>query len=176
MYPLSTATPADATALAALINSAYRGDSSRQGWTTEADLLAGRRTDSLEIGSLMADPAKRWLCCRDGRTLVGCVLLQAEQQPGTVSLSMLAVQPNRQGNGIGRCLLAAAERIAVEDWGARRISMWVIPCRSELLAYYQRRGYRRSGECQPFPSKPELWTTKVVGLTLERLDKILNPA
>lgn len=174
MYPLTTATPDDAAALAALINSAYRGDSSRQGWTTEADLLDGRRTDSEEIGSLMADPANRWLCCLDGQAPVGCVLLQAEQEAGTVSLSMLAVQPNLQGSGIGKCLLTAAERIAVEDWGAQRLSMWVIPCRDELLAYYQRRGYLRSGEYQPFPSKPELWTAKVAGLSLERLDKVLR--
>lgn len=170
---ISEANSSDAEALATLINSAYRGEVSRQGWTTEADLLDGLRTTADEVAALIVDPRLRLLCYRTGERLLGCVLLTPDGD--AVSLSMLAVMPTAQGDGIGKCLLAEAERLAYQLWRASRMTMWVVACREELIAFYLRRGYRRSGEITEFPDNPELWTAKVDGLSLERLEKRLPP-
>lgn len=161
----------DIPQLAALINSAYRGETSRQGWTTEADLLDGRRTDAAQLAGLLTQKDSLLLQCRAGDELLGTVHLQ--YQAPEVRLGLLAVQPAAQDRGIGKHLLAAAETAARETWPARRLVMAVIPAREELIAFYQRRGYRRTGKLQPFPLNSGLWTPKVPGLTLELLEKLL---
>jgi len=103
--------------------------------------------------------------------LLGSVHLQIIS--GQVHLSMFAVSPPRQGLGIGKQLLQAAERTARQKWQVNRFVMAVIPCRHELIAFYERRGYRRTGISQAFPVNPSLWTAKVAGLRLEYLEKVL---
>lgn len=149
--PVERATAADADAVVALVNSAYRGDSSRVGWTTEADLLGGQRTDADGIRGVVAADASRLLLHRaaDG-TLLACVLL--ERRPGGgCYLGMLTVRPDRQAAGIGRRLLAAAESYAAAELRASYVEMTVIGARTELIAWYERRGYARTGERRPFP-------------------------
>ncbi|MGZ5006316.1 MAG: GNAT family N-acetyltransferase [Methylobacter sp.] len=172
MLSITKAEAHDAGQIAALINSAYRGETSRQGWTTEADLLDGRRTDADEIVRLIASDESVFLLCKDGADPVGSVHLQ--KQPGQVCFGMLAVSPPLQGKGIGKQLLSAAERTALETWGANKSVMSVISCRNELIAFYERRGYRRSGISQAFPLNPGLWMPKVADLQLELLEKILT--
>jgi ribosomal protein S18 acetylase RimI-like enzyme len=146
---LRPATIADAPAVVALVNSAYRGESSRAGWTTEADLLDGQRVDVEGLTSTIATAGNIVLVCKDDEGLVGCVHLR--QDIDTCHLGMLTIRPAAQGAGLGRQLLAAAERWAIDRWSSRAIEMTVIAQRATLIAWYERRGYRRTGERRPFP-------------------------
>lgn len=165
----STAEPSDAVPLASLINSAYRGESSRQGWTTEADLLEGRRTEAADIAHLIAQADSLIVLCRQQQELLGSVHLQHIAQQ--THIGMLAVTPALQNQGIGKHLLAAAENQARQTWQSQCFVMAVIPCRTELIAFYERRGYRRTGVFKEFPVNPAMWTPKVPGLALEMLEK-----
>mgnify|MGYP002784693566 CR=1 FL=1 len=146
---LVAATAADVEAIVALVESAFRGDSSRAGWTTEADLLDGRRTAPDEIGAIVADPRQAILLERDeAGGLVASVNLRLDGDAAW--LGMLAVRPTLQGTGLGRRVVADAESFARDHWGARSMRMKVIAQRVELIAWYERRGYRRTGETAPF--------------------------
>jgi ribosomal protein S18 acetylase RimI-like enzyme len=147
---ITVATDADVAAIVALVNGAYRGDSSRRGWTTEADLLGGQRTDPAGVAALIASPGHTILLLWDRSGLAACVLLE-EKTGGTCYLGMLTVRPELQGGGIGRRLLAAAETHARERLGATAMEMTVIDVRHELIAWYERRGNARTGETRPFP-------------------------
>ena len=148
MLTFRDATPADVEALVDLIESAYRGDSSRGGWTTEADLLHGRRTDADSVRAVVTAPGSRMLIAeRDGEVVACC---QLEERDHVGYFGMFAVRPGRQGGGVGRQVLAEAERLA-RGWGARELHMTAIVQREDLIAYYERRGYRRTGELSPFP-------------------------
>jgi len=137
-------------AIVALVNGAYRGESSRRGWSTEADLLGGQRTDAAAIGALLAATGTALLVARDASGLCGCVLL--EQRANRLGyLGMLTVRPDLQGAGLGRSLLAAAERTARGRFDAEFMEMTVIDLRRELIAWYERCGYRQTGELRPFP-------------------------
>ncbi len=146
---LRLATPSDIAAIVALVERAYRGDTSRLGWTTEADLLDGQRTDTEEITNLLADPSTRLIVAAERDSLLGHVLLRREKDTGYVG--MLAVDPTRQGAGLGQGLLAEAERRAIAEFGLRRTRMTVISLRTELIAWYERHGYRRTLRREPFP-------------------------
>jgi len=143
------ATTADAPALVALVNSAYRGESSRAGWTTEADLLGGQRVDVEMLVEMIATPGNVILAYGQNDEPVACVHL--ERTGEDCYLGMLTVHPMMQRSGLGRRLLEAAERWAIEHWSSRAMHMTVIVQRTELIAWYQRRGYSRSGEQKPFP-------------------------
>ena len=114
------AVPADIPALHRLIESAYRGEASRAGWTTEADLLEGQRTDPEGLADILADPAQGLLTAW-------------------------------RGGGLGRRLVEAAHRALAERFGARRVRISVFPQRETLIAWYERLGYRKTGETLPFP-------------------------
>ncbi|MET8771859.1 GNAT family N-acetyltransferase [Streptomyces sp. NPDC004658] len=143
------ATDADVDALVALIESAYRGDSSRAGWTTEADLLQGQRTDPQGVLEVIKAPESRLLTVeRDGRIVACC---QVEHRDDHAYFGMFAVSPTLQGGGLGKILMTEAERVARETWGATEMRMTVISQREDLIGWYERRGYRRTGETMPFP-------------------------
>lgn len=144
------AEPADVPAIVGLIESAYRGEASRAGWTTEADLLDGRRTDAAAVSTILASESSVMLVAEAGELLAGCCKLE-RQPPATVFFGMFSVPPARQGQGWGRAILAEAERLAREDWGAQTMMMTVLAQRPDLIAWYERRGYRRTGEKRPFP-------------------------
>ncbi|HET9836518.1 MAG TPA: GNAT family N-acetyltransferase [Rhodanobacteraceae bacterium] len=147
------ATLADVDAIVALTESAYRGEASRTGWTTEADFLDGQRTDVADVSGLVTrEDARIVLAERDGELLASC-LLEKQVNDGVPSgyFGMFSVRPNLQNAGVGRALLAEAERIAREEWGCRQMRMSVIDIREALIAWYERRGYRRTGEYKPFP-------------------------
>jgi len=149
---VSIAGESDLDAIAALVNSAFRGDSSRAGWTTEADLVGGQRTDPGMLRSdLASHPGAVLLTLRDepDGELLGSVWLE----PKTADvwyLGMLTVRPALQSRGLGRTLLEEAERFAAAR-GALRMRMTVITVRGTLLEWYERRGYTRTGELLPFP-------------------------
>ncbi len=166
------AVPADAERIAALVNSAYRGEHSKLGWTTEAELLDGRRTDAGEVRQLIARPESYLLLCLDGPEIVGSVHI--EKAGKVAELGMFVVEPGLQGHGVGKRLLACAEQTAQREWGVGKMAMAVITLRRELVAFYERRGYWRTGVLKPFPVNPDAWTPKVSGLQLEVLEKALT--
>ena len=144
------AVTADIPALHRLIESAYRGEASRAGWTTEADLLDGQRTDPDDLASILADPKQALLTAwRDG-DLVGCILI-ADRGEGIGYFGMLSISPTLQGGGLGRRLVEAAHAALVDRFGARRIRISVFPQRETLVAWYERLGYRMTGDTLPFP-------------------------
>ncbi|MFC9328598.1 GNAT family N-acetyltransferase [Kitasatospora sp. NPDC057015] len=143
------AVPADVPELVELVESAYRGDASRAGWTTEADLLDGRRTDADGVAEVIGKPDSVLLVAeRDGRVLACC---QLEHRGDRAYFGMFSVRPGLQGGGIGRAVLAEAERLAREDWGVGTLEMTVIEQRADLIAWYERRGFSRTGVYSPFP-------------------------
>jgi GNAT superfamily N-acetyltransferase len=143
------ATADDVDAVVALVESAYRGDASRAGWTTEADFLEGRRTGPDDVLAQIARPLSRVLLAEHAGQLLACAHVAVEDGAGY--FGMFSVQPTRQGGGIGARVLDEAERIASQEWSLSHLRMTVIDIRSELIAYYQRRGYRRTGVHKPFP-------------------------
>jgi GNAT superfamily N-acetyltransferase len=166
------ATPADTARLYTLVQSAYRGDESRLGWTTEADLLAGDRISPEGILAKVTHPEGAVLLAttttttttdHEGTTttsgnengtgdevLIACCEV-LRRSASTAYFGMFAVSPRRQGGGVGKQVLARAEEHCREAWGTKRMEMWVIWSREELIAWYERRGYRRTGEEAAFP-------------------------
>jgi GNAT superfamily N-acetyltransferase len=143
------ATRADIPAIEVLVTSAYRGDASRQGWTTEADILDGQRVDSDSIAEVIDKTNSRVLLVeRAGRLLACCHI---ESQGKGCYFGMFAVDPTLQGGGVGKLVMRQAERIAREDFRCAQMQMTVISIRDDLIAWYERRGYRRSGIYKPFP-------------------------
>jgi ribosomal protein S18 acetylase RimI-like enzyme len=143
------ATVDDIPALVELVTSAYRGDSSRKGWTTEADLLDGNRIDSQMLREDIERPRSRVIIAeRDGQWL-GCA--HVCEHDGGGYFGMFAVRPDLQGAGLGKALLAEAERIVRDEWKLSIMRMTVIDIRNELVAWYERHGYRRTGITRPFP-------------------------
>jgi GNAT superfamily N-acetyltransferase len=152
---IDIAVPADADALAQLVNAAYRGSSGRVGWTAEASLISGARVRTADVSAMINDEATTILVARDARasdtgasSLSGCVAIEADDE--SCMLSMLAVDPDLQSGQIGRTLLESAERFASQN-GARIAKMTVIRQRDTLIAWYERRGYRPTGAIEPFP-------------------------
>lgn len=147
---IGVATHADLPALHPVIERAYRGDAARGGWTHEADLVTGERTDIETLSAIVANPDDRLLIARDGDAVVGCVHLSRRDNGGCY-LGLLCIDPVLQAGGYGKQLMVAAEQVACEQLGADHMVMTVIDRRAELIAYYERRGYARTGETCPFP-------------------------
>ncbi|MCC5885180.1 MAG: GNAT family N-acetyltransferase [Gammaproteobacteria bacterium] len=159
----------DVPAIVALVNSVYRGDSSRLGWTTEADLLDGQRTDAAEVAELLAAPDSDFLLAEDDSGLLGCAHLKRDGERAW--FGMFSIRPGRQGQGLGQAFLTEAEARARQLWSVGAMRMSVISLRRELIAYYERRGYRRTGETLPFPTDPRFGVPKVEGLQFMVLEK-----
>lgn len=147
------ATTADAPAIVALVESAYRGDVSKQGWTTEADFLDGQRTDPDSVSELIARGYSRVVLAERRERLLCCCHVERLQQVGRNIgyFGMFAVDPTLQGSGVGRQVLAEAERVAKVEWNCDEMQMTVITIRDSLIAWYERRGYVRTGVLKPFP-------------------------
>jgi ribosomal protein S18 acetylase RimI-like enzyme len=146
---IRTGLPADIPVIVRLLNAAYRGSSSRRGWTTEADLIGGEvRTDEQDVTRVMALSRSVFLLAIDssGRIL-GCVNLQLRE--ASVYLGMFAVDPEKQGGGLGGRLMSEAEKWTMEA-GRSTIVMWVISLRAELIEWYLRIGFRDTGERREF--------------------------
>ncbi len=143
------ATHADIPAIVALVESAYRGDSSRAGWTTEADLLGGQRTDADDVRGCIERARSLVVLAEHAGRLVACAHVAADGETGY--FGMFAVSPALQGGGLGTQVLAEAERVVRDEWRLSVMRMTVIDIRTELIAYYERRGYARTGITKPFP-------------------------
>ena len=172
-WQLRRATVDDVSAIVALVESAYRGDSSRKGWTTEADFLDGQRTDAEDVRSCIErERSVVLLAERDGQ-LGACAHVAVENGAGY--FGMFSVTPGLQGSGIGSRVLAEAERVVREDWQLAAMRMTVIDIRAELIAFYERRGYVRTGIKKPFPYGNERFgLPKRDDLRFEVLEKSLR--
>jgi GNAT superfamily N-acetyltransferase len=144
------AVAADIPALHHLVERAYRGDSARKGWTHEADLLGGQRTDVEALSVIISDPAQRILIAISADGLIGCVQI-SQKDADTAYLGLLSVDPDAQAGGLGKALIIEAEHTARAVFAASIMEMTVIRQRAELIAYYERRGYALTGEIRPFP-------------------------
>ncbi len=165
----------DAEIISDLVNSAYRGETSKLGWTTEADLLGGQRTDAEAVREEISRPDNAILMFHRAETLVGSVLLQRRE--GYAYLGMFTVAPHRQSGGIGKAALALIETWVVANWQVHRLEITVIRQRTELLAWYERRGFVRTGRIQPFPyHDPRAGIPKVDDLEMLVLEKRLLQA
>jgi len=168
---ISPASLRDIPALLSLVNGAFRGDSARRGWTHEADLLEGTlRTDEATLRELLETPGAIILKIeREAGDLHGCVYLH--KQESGLYLGMLTVAPELQAKGIGKKLLAAAEDYA-KQMNCQRIFMRVLSGRPELIAWYERHGYRLTGETQPY-TMDKKFGVPTRPLEFEILEKIL---
>lgn len=166
------ATAGDVDAIVVLVTSAYRGEASRAGWTTEADLLDGNRIDPDVLRADIARDRSRVLLASQAGELVACAHVAIEDGAGY--FGMFAVRPVLQGGGVGKAVLAEAERVARVDWGLPVMRMTVIDVREDLIAWYERRGYRRTGIKKPFPAvDPRFGIPKRDDLRFEVLEKPL---
>ena len=145
------ATSDDVATVVDLVESAYRGERSKAGWTTEADLLGGQRTDAEAIAAVISAADSRVLLAsgENGDVNACCVIQQL--RAGRSYFGTFAVRPGLQGAGLGKVVLAEAERVARDEWACDTIEMTVIGQREDLIAWYGRRGYAATGEMRPFP-------------------------
>ena len=158
-----------------LVSSAYRGEGSKQGWTTEADLLGGQRLNGPMAEDMLAEADSQILLARDEQGRAVASVYVREPEDGAAYLGVLAVSPLGQGKGVGSALIGLAEAWVAEHWGATSMRMSVINKREELIAYYERRGYSRTGEVEPFPYGDERFgLPKVDDLAFVMLSKPLG--
>ena len=150
-FEVAELTSADIADYVELVSSAYRGEGSKQGWTTEADLLGGQRLDGPMAEDMLAEADSQILLARDEQGRAVASVYVREPEYGAAYLGVLAVSPLGQGKGVGSALIGLAEAWVAERWGATSMRMSVINKREELIAYYERRGYSRTGEVEPFP-------------------------
>lgn len=164
----------DAEAVATLINNAYRGEASRKGWTTEADILEGLRTTTAEVASIINRNDAFILMGVENDEVVAtiCCELQVIAFKHTVHFGMIAVKPSLQNKGHGKDLINAAETMTKREWRVAGFHMTVISLRNELIEFYERLGYERTGEVKDFPVDSPLWEPKVDGLQLQYLAKL----
>ena len=151
---IRTAAPTDVKPLLSLIASAYRGDESRKGWTTEADILTGDRIDAAGLLAKISEPNYVMLLATDDASsgaLIACCELQLTREDGIAYFGLFAVDPRRQSGGLGTRMLQIAESYARERLGMRRLEMQVLGMRGDLIAWYARRGYKATGEKRGFP-------------------------
>lgn len=140
----------DADLIQKLVNSAYRGDSSREGWTTEADILDGQRTDREAIEDIIQSDTSIILLAEIENELLASVQLERKDEH-TCYFGMFTVKPKLQGKGIGKKLMAKAEQFARETWNCDVMEMTVITVRHELLDWYIKHGYQKTEELVDFP-------------------------
>ena len=145
---ITKATIEDVEILYKLVHSAYRGESSKKGWTSEADLLGGIRTTEKSLLETIQTPKTSIFKYLENEKVLGCVMLQEKEI--ALYLGMLTVSPDLQGGGIGKKLLLYADIFAKEKV-LPKIEITVISVRSELIAWYERHGYVKTGKIKPFP-------------------------
>ncbi|MHB9103197.1 MAG: GNAT family N-acetyltransferase [Sulfuricella sp.] len=164
-----TANESDATAIAELVNEAYRPELGAAGWTHESELVSGNRTTPSQVAETISRPNSVILVGLKDSGIVACV--HVEKEGGNSHIGMLAVKPALQGAGAGKQMLAQAERYAHEIFGSEKFIMVVVSSRSELISFYLRRGYHQTGSVISYPPLAGAGTPKHAGLKIEVLEK-----
>lgn len=157
------------TSISNLVNLAYRG---KDGWTKETDLVSGDRTRTDDIQTYLSDPNAHLLIAIEAGEIVSCICV--EKNDNRAYIGLFAVHPKLQGSGVGKDILAQAERYAAINLNIDRYVMIVVSQRAELIAYYERRGYSRTGDIQDYPAHLNVGMPLAAGLTIETLEKRVN--
>lgn len=168
------ANESDAEAIAELVNRAYRPGSGATGWTHESELVSGNRTSAIQVVETITRPNSVILVGLKKLEIVACV--HVEKEGGNCHIGMLAVNPTLQGAGAGKQILAHAERYATEVFGSEKFIMIVVSSRSELISFYLRRGYQRTGAVMDYPLSAGAGIPKDPALKIEVLEKRSNIA
>jgi ribosomal protein S18 acetylase RimI-like enzyme len=159
----------DAEVIANLVNMAYRPESAASGWTHEYDLVSGSRTNADQILEIISKPDSVILLGIKGSEIVACIHIEKDGSNGCIG--MFAVNPAVQGAGIGKQMLAYAEGVATENFSSDKFIMVVVSSRSELISFYQRRGYHKTGSIMDYPLSAGAGIPKQSGLKIEILEK-----
>ena len=168
------ATAEDIAAVVDLVQSAYRGDRSRSGWTTEADLIEGQRIDAPMLLDVLERPRTIVLLAETDQ-LIGCCELSAEHESEIAYFGMFAVRPELQGTGLGDRILRKAEQTAIDLWGASALRLVTIHLRNDVIAWHERRGFTPTGATQRFPYGDERYgRPKRDDLTFAEFEKLLD--
>lgn len=172
-FSIETANLADTPAIVALVNYVYRGEAAQKSWTSEAGFIGGIRVDAEKIQSELINPAIKILLAKNHSSgVIGCVKL--ERSEAGAYLGMLSVHLNQQKSGLGGELVKAAENFVVREWRLEKIFMHVLSCRTELIAWYQRKGYCDSGKREPWPYEDKTFGVPTVdNLEFFVLEKVL---
>jgi len=166
--------PEDVTTLVELVQGAYRGEGGPGRWTTEAHLVRGRRTSPQEVLEAIGAGRSTVLVAEDGQGLLASCHVR-DMGEARAYLGMFAVRPGQQGQGVGRAMVVAAEAWVSTRWDCRLVEMHVIAGRDELLAWYERLGYRSTGQTIAFPYDREDDVPRRPGLYFVVLEKTLTP-
>ena len=169
-----TANKLDAEAIAQLVNKAYRPETGTTGWTHESDLVSGNRISVDQVAEVMSKPNSVIFVGLKGLDIMACV--HVEKDGSNSHIGMLAVNPKLQGAGAGKQMLAHAERYANESFGSEKFIMVVLSSRSELIAFYLRRGYQKTGSIMDYPLSAGVGTPKHANLKIEVLEKLTKIA
>lgn len=172
MDTFRTANKSDVEAIAQLVNKAYRPETGTAGWTHESDLVSGNRTSVGQIAEVISKPDSVILVGLKDSEIVACV--HVEKDGSYSHIGMLAVNPKLQGAGAGKQMLAHAESYANESFGSEKFIMAVVSSRSELIAFYLRRGYQKTGAVHDYPLSTGVGTPKFSDLKIEVLEKRSN--
>ena len=159
----------DAGAIAQLVNEAYRPKTGDGGWTHESDLVSGNRTNTEQVESLIKQENSVVLLGLHGTTVVACV--HTEKDGTSANIGMLAVSPTLQGAGAGKEVLAFAEAYTAKNFGSENFAMVVVAERTELISFYLRRGYEKTGNMMEYPLGTGVGTPKFNTLKIEVLHK-----
>lgn len=167
-YNTQRATSNQSQEICDLINLAYRGDT---GWTRETQIIEGNRTNRQEVELALSNPDACFLVMNQPAMLVSCIYVTRMESHAYISF--FAVHPVLQGKGLGKYMLTQAELFATKQMRVNRIKMFVVSQRPELIAFYERRGYTHTGQIENYPMQMEIGISKVPGLTIEYLEKII---
>jgi len=165
-FRLEKAKPNQSSKICGLINLTYRGE---VGWTRETHIVQGNRTNRHEIEAAIINPDAHFFVVNQNRRLASCIYV--EKQENSAYIGFFSVHPSLQGKGIGKNILKQAETFALKKLGTKKYIMFVVSQRSELIAFYERRGYARSGKIEAYPLHLDIGVPKVDGLTIEYLEK-----
>lgn len=165
---LEKATNAHTQAICDLVNLAYRGEI---GWTKETALVDGDRATIKEIQALISKPTAHLLVAIDNNDVLSCICVEKDND--NASIGLFAVHPSLQGKGLGKAILSQAENYALKHLKAKKYIMVVVSQRTELISFYERRGYVRRGNIQNYPNHLDVGTPLVDNLTIEYLEKAI---
>lgn len=170
-YKLELPNLNDASELSQLINDAYRGET---GWTRETGIVSGERTNINDTKALIANPKSHLLVAKDNESIIACICI--EQKESQTYIGSLAVNSNYQNKGLGKEMLRLAEEYALNELNSNEYIMVVISQRKELIAFYERRGYKKTGELEQYPVHLNVGEPLTNDLTIEYLKKKHNKA
>jgi ribosomal protein S18 acetylase RimI-like enzyme len=167
-FRLEKARSDQSQAICDLVNLTYRGET---GWTRETHIIQGDRTHRQEIETVMSNPDAHFFVVNQPQILASSIYVAKEKERAYIGF--FSVHPNLQGKGLGQHVLKQAEIFALKNMRVQKFVMFVVSQRQELIAFYERRGYSRTGRIETYPLHLGMGVPKVTGLTIEYLEKVI---